>query len=228
MSTKTVYLALRLEGPLQSWGFESQYSRRNTGLFPTKSAVLGLCCAALGLPRGSDIEAGWLNRLRQTRMIVLAKPRTVSPGTRFLPIRRLTDYHTVQNTKTADGKVKNTHLTYRQYLCDAAFGVVIAGERNILNEVARALDDPVWGLWLGRKACIPTVPVFGGIFENKIAALNILIGDKPLANFTHQEEVDNFEAGRDTLPDEPVSFGSEQRPRTYAPRRVRTIEATVE
>ncbi len=41
------FLALRLEGPLQSWGFDSQYSRRSTGLMPTKSALAGMCCADL-------------------------------------------------------------------------------------------------------------------------------------------------------------------------------------
>ena len=37
MSSENKYLALRLQGPLQSWGFDSQYNRRNTGLMPTKS-----------------------------------------------------------------------------------------------------------------------------------------------------------------------------------------------
>jgi CRISPR system Cascade subunit CasD len=50
MSYDNRFLALRLEGPLQSWGFDSQYNRRNTGLMPTKSAIAGMCCAALGLP----------------------------------------------------------------------------------------------------------------------------------------------------------------------------------
>lgn len=224
MSTDTDHLSLRLEGPLQSWGYDSQYSRRNTGLFPTKSAILGLCCAALGLPRGSDIEAEWLKNLRSMRMLVLAKPRLGGQGAKSLPVRRTTDYHTVQNTKTADGKTKDTHITYRQYLSDAAFGAVLTGKRSILEEVAHALEDPVWGVWLGRKACIPTTPIFGGLFDTQDEALSVLIGDEPLSNFSYQVEVDYFEEGGDSLPDEPVSFGSEQRPRAYVPRRVRVFE----
>ena len=60
MSSENNYLALRLQGPLQSWGFDSQYNRRNTGLMPTKSALAGMCCAALGFGRGSDEEQAFL------------------------------------------------------------------------------------------------------------------------------------------------------------------------
>ena len=43
------YLLMWLEGPLQSWGDRSRYSRRETQLFPTKSGVYGLILCALGL-----------------------------------------------------------------------------------------------------------------------------------------------------------------------------------
>ena len=46
MSSENKYLALRLQGPLQSWGFDSQYNRRNTGLMPTKTP-LPECAAPL-------------------------------------------------------------------------------------------------------------------------------------------------------------------------------------
>src|SRR5574340_968300 len=42
------YLLLWLEAPLQSWGSDSKFGRRDTQTFPTKSGVLGLVCAALG------------------------------------------------------------------------------------------------------------------------------------------------------------------------------------
>lgn len=226
MSTNIAYLALRLEGPLQAWGFDSQYSRRNTGLLPTKSAILGMCCAALGLPRGSDVEADQLEQLRRTSMLAVSIPRTIGRSGKPLPVRRTMDYHTVQNTKTAEGKIKDTHLTYRQYLCDAAFGVVLTGERELLDHVSRALDDPIWGVWLGRKACVPTAPVLGGVFPSESEALRVLIGDAPLRQFTHQREVDTFKGGGDTLPDQPLSFDPENR--AYTPRRVLTVEAKIE
>ena len=56
MSSETAYLALLLDGPLQSWGFASRFQRRTTGLHPTKSGVVGLICAAMGLAKGSPDE----------------------------------------------------------------------------------------------------------------------------------------------------------------------------
>lgn len=218
MSSDKSSLALRLEGPLQSWGFDSQYNRRNTGLMPTKSAIAGMCCAALGLPRGSDKEMEFLASFRTVRMTAIAIPRRLK---KELPVRRLQDYHTVQNTRRASGAINNDCvLTHRQYLTDAAFGVLLEGDAVLLGEIATALADPVWGIWLGRKTCIPSAPVFAGLKDNRDEALRLLIGEKPLESFTRQEEVENFADGRDSLPDAPVSFATERR--LFSPRGVKT------
>ena len=220
MSYDNRFLALRLEGPLQSWGFDSQYNRRNTGLMPTKSAIAGICCAALGLPRGSGKEQDFLTSFRSVRMTAIAIPR--QGAKKELPVRRLQDYHTVQNTKTADGKNKDCHITHRQYLTDASFGVLLEGDAVFLGEIATALADPKWGIWLGRKTCIPSAPVLAGLEENREDALRFLIGEKPLESFTRQEEVETFIEGRDSLPDTAVSFAIERR--LFSPRRVRTLQ----
>ena len=222
MSYENSFLALRLEGPLQSWGVDSQYNRRNTGLMPTKSAIAGMCCAALGLPRGSDKEQGFLAAFASLRMTTIAITRF---GTKNeLPVRRLQDYHTVQNTRRASGAINNDCvLTHRQYLSDAAFGVLLEGDANMLGNIASALADPVWGVWLGRKTCIPSAPVLAGLKGDRDDALRLLIGEKPLESFTRQEEAENFVDGRDSLPDTPVSFATERR--LFSPRRVRTKQA---
>ena len=152
MSSKN-YLALRLVGPLQSWGFDSQYNRRNTALMPTKSAIAGLFCAALGFSRGSDKEKEFLDKFRTVKMTAIAIPRNGLK--KELPIRRMEDYHTVQNTKKAAGGIKDCHITHRQYLCDASFGVILEGAPSLLIEIANAFDNPVWGIWLGRKPAFP-------------------------------------------------------------------------
>lgn len=222
MSSDKRFLALRLEGSLQSWGFDSQNSRRNTGLMPTKSAIAGMCCAALGLPRGSGKEQDFLTSFRSVRMTAISIPRK---GTKKeLPVRRLQDYHTVQNTKTADGKNKDCHITHRQYLTDSSFGVLLEGDAVFLGEIAAAIADPKWGIWLGRKACIPSAPVLAGLKENREDELGLLIGEKPLKSFTRQEEVETFIEGRDPLPDTRVSFAIERR--LFSPRRVRTFQGT--
>jgi CRISPR system Cascade subunit CasD len=84
--------------------------------------------------------------------------------------------------------------------------------------------DPKWGIWLGRKTCIPSAPVLAGLKENRDDALRLLTGEKPLESFTRQEEVETFIEGRDSLPDTPVSFAIERR--LFSPRRVRTLQGT--
>ena len=221
MSSEKCFLALRLEGPLQSWGFDSQYNRRNTGLMPTKSAVIGMCCAALGLPRGSNDETELLSAFLTVRMTAIAIPRWINQ--KVLSIQRLQDYHTIQNTRKAGGGIKDCHITHRQYVTDAAYGIILEGDAPLLHKTAKALANPKWGIWLGRKTCIPTAPVFAGIKQDRNEALALLIGTKSLSTFTRQEEVADFSEGRDSLPDTPVSFAIAGR--KFAPRRVRTIQA---
>ncbi len=228
MSSENKYLALRLQGPLQSWGFDSQYNRRNTGLMPTKSALAGMCCAALGFERGSDEERTFLADFAEMRVTAIAIPRMVesnftnATGKTKLSVRRLQDYHTVMNTKKADGKTKPCHITHRQYLTDASFGVLIEGNAVLLEQIADALADPKWGLWLGRKTCIPSAPVLAGLRNTRVDALKLLIGEEPLESFTRQEDAESFAEGRDSLPDQPVSFASDRR--EFAPRRIRTFQ----
>lgn len=228
MSNETNYLALRLQGPLQAWGFESQYNRRNTGLLPTKSGLLGMCLAALGVDRGSEEEKDLLEKSMGLRLLVVAVPRTVKRyGDKpdVLPVRRITDYHTVQNTKTAEGKTKDTHLTYRQYLCDSSFACVLSGDAELIRQFEEALENPRWGIWLGRKSCIPTAPIFAGVFPSEQAALDKLLESRSVEEFTRQSEVERFEEGTDSLPDQPLCFAAPDGIRKFAPRRVSLKEA---
>ena len=57
-------LLLRLAAPLQAWGADSKFETRKTNREPTKSGVIGLLAAALGLRR-DEREA--LARLAQLR-----------------------------------------------------------------------------------------------------------------------------------------------------------------
>ncbi|WP_328760532.1 type I-E CRISPR-associated protein Cas5/CasD [Streptomyces sp. NBC_00271] len=76
----TFTLLARLAAPLQSWGAVSRFSHRDTHTRPTKSAVIGMCAAALGHDRTTS-----LGPLADIRFAV----RADRPGT---PVR---DYHTV-------------------------------------------------------------------------------------------------------------------------------------
>jgi len=226
MSNKT--LALRLSGALQSWGYNSEYTYRNTGLFPTKSAVLGLCCAAKGLNRGSEEERDFLETVADSSMTAIALPRTRMAGEKPRPInvRRIEDFHTVENTKTASGKKKdNAVITYRQYLCDADFVVLLEVDAKIADDLENKLSDPEWGIWLGRKSCIPSAPIFAGVFSNVDDVCRELLGGKELKHFTYQKEVVAFEQGTDTLMDIPIDFAIDRRERGQ--RRVKICEAEI-
>ncbi|PKN40123.1 MAG: type I-E CRISPR-associated protein Cas5/CasD [Deltaproteobacteria bacterium HGW-Deltaproteobacteria-18] len=222
MSVDIGVLALRLEGPLQSWGCHSQYNRRDTGLIPTKSGIAGMCCAAMGHVRGSVAEQVFLESFNILAMTAFAIPR--ERHTQEIPVRRLTDYHTVQNTRTADGKNKDCHITQRVYLLDASFGVLLEGDNAFLKPLTQALADPVWGIWLGRKTCIPSAPVLVGLFNTQDKAVQALVGKRTLSSFTRQQDVSDFADGRDSLPDKALSFESSAR--RFAPRRVWLIQRT--
>ncbi len=161
-------LALYLDAPLQSWGYQSRFDRRTTLSYPTRSGVLGMICAALGIDR---FDSTALRRFDGLRITVLC----------FGGRARLRDFHTVGGgydrklekqhlPVTADGKLGNTMVTLREYLQDARFGVLLEADPVLLEEIGSALEDPKWGIWLGRKSCVPATPVCQGFFPSVAAA----------------------------------------------------------
>lgn len=228
------YLALFLDAPLQSWGFASRFQRRTTGLHPTKSAVIGLICAAMGLAKGSAEEQEALEWLASLGMTSIAMPR--------YDVRRMEDFHTTGGgydkktqaqfipRKASGGPCDNPTISRRQYLADARFGVILAGDRALLERVAVKLQDPVWGVWFGRKNCIPAEPILRGLFDEERKAQRALIGDRSIEEFTIITDVERFEDGTDSLSDHPVSFGdatsSGPDKRQFAVRRIKVTPAT--
>ena len=174
-------LLLRLEGPLQSWGVRSRWSRRDTGPEPSKSAIIGLLGCAAGILRPNWRSGTEPDRtLEQWDNALLFGVRIDRQGTIE------TDYHTVQGRHwQANGKMKtassvsgtkpdkaereppHTEVTWRDYLHDAAFIVALAvkpehreGNRDLLDQLEKHLKKPKWPLYLGRKACVPSRPIF--------------------------------------------------------------------
>lgn len=131
-------LLIKLEGPMQSWGYRSRFDYRDTALEPTRSGVVGLICAAMGIARGEDIS-----RFDAVRMGV----RVDREG------RPECDYHTALDVIKADGSGTDTVVSRRDYLADASFTVGLESpDKGILEDIARALRNPRWPLFLGRKA----------------------------------------------------------------------------
>ncbi|HOJ68780.1 MAG TPA: type I-E CRISPR-associated protein Cas5/CasD, partial [Candidatus Hydrogenedentes bacterium] len=141
-------LLIRLEGPFQAWGLaESRFAIRRVAPAPTKSGVIGLLCAARGIAR-SEATPEVMKPMASLKMAV----RVDRPGTRWL------DYHTVGaggiSRRSAEGGLRHgeTMLTLREYLGDASFLVALWGEPALVAQLHAALLNPVWPLYLGRRA----------------------------------------------------------------------------
>jgi CRISPR system Cascade subunit CasD len=134
---------------MQSWGTTSRFDQRDTGKEPSKSGVIGLLAAALGIDREN-----WTDLEPLTHLSVGI--RHDRPG---VPKR---DYQTAQHIISADrSKIHETAVTTRDYLADAAFLVGLAGaDRALLERANYALRNPTWFLALGRKSYVPSETIW--------------------------------------------------------------------
>lgn len=163
------FLLFQLYGPLASWGDIAVGEVRPSFDRPSKSAIIGLLAAALGLKRDQDDDH---RRLASSFQFAV---RLDAPGV------YLHDYHTVQIPEgadvrnlptrtdeinfTKDGKSKlGTVLTYRDYYSDMLATVCLWQHLKVessycsLSKLAAKLKEPVFTLYLGRKSCPPALP----------------------------------------------------------------------
>ncbi|MFN9916640.1 MAG: type I-E CRISPR-associated protein Cas5/CasD, partial [Pirellulaceae bacterium] len=160
----TSTLLIPLVGPLQAWGVDARFDLRQTGREPSKSGVLGLCCAALGRDRTESIEdlAGLLFGVRVDSDGHLSR-----------------DFHTAENVIGAGETKLRTVVSDRWYLAHAAFLAGFEGPAALLNTIHTALQHPHWALSLGRKSCPPSIPPgSGGVIA--LPLQEALLGHPPL------------------------------------------------
>lgn len=143
----TATLLIPLVGPLQSWGLDSRFDQRHTATEPSKSGVIGMCCAALGRDRSEPIDdlADLLFGVRVDRQGLLSR-----------------DYHTAKDVIGASGNDQRTVVSNRWYLVDAAFLAGLQGSEPLLQAIHAALQKPHWPTHLGRRSCPPTYPPGSG------------------------------------------------------------------
>lgn len=228
------FLLLWFEAPLQSWGADSRFGRRDSLPFPTKSGVTGLILCAMG---ASGEQTELLARLADLRQTVISYLRQ-DGGTQREPL--LQDFHmvgsgydekhpwqTLHIPKTVEGKKAvggGSKMTYRYYLQDAKFAAIVEVPGDLAPTMANALQNPTYDLYLGRKNCVPTDFVYRGVFPDERAALDaaaILATEKKL-----REEFRVVPGETDgetmTLNDIPVQFGIQK---VYRDRRVTRLQA---
>lgn len=202
-------LILALDGPLQAWGVDSRFTRRETENAPTKSAVVGLLASAMGRTREDS-----LNDLAALRFGV----RTDQQGS------RLRDFQT-----EIDWRTGRAHpLTERFYLQDYKFLAAVEGPRDLLDALDFALRKPANSLFLGRRSCPPARRVSLGLTEE---TLNDALANAPwiaaewfrrkLGSEVHlpiQRDASPGESPDRLVRDMPVSF--DPRHRRYALRPI--------
>ena len=206
---------LRLEGPLQSWGTRSRFPHRDTEREPSKSGVLGVVAAALGMPRDDDAR---LATLAVAHMGVRAD-RDGGP---------LEDYHTAGAGRFAGEEHRvfgsgDPVITRRDYLTDASFLVALGYEDGALAaEIDRALGAPHWPLFLGRRACPPSLPVRAGLVDGAPeAALRSALWPSPVPPAEQVRLMLECVPGEgEPRQDQPLSF--RMHARHFARRFVRT------
>lgn len=209
-------LLLTLAGPMQSWGSRSRFTSRATELAPTRSGVIGMLAAALGLERTAPLD-----RFETLRFGV----RVDQPGT----VER--DFQTARQLDTG----KAMPLSNRYYLADAAFLVGVEADDSFVDELTHAVRHPVFSLYLGRRAFPPAGPIPA---ERSPHPLAQALREAPWqAAAWHQRrhrvstahlelllDAEPGEAGTETVRDVPQSF--DPRRRDYGWREVRrdTVE----
>lgn len=196
-------LVLRLAAPMQSWGTDSRYETRRTERIPTKSGIVGLIAAALGLQRNDDISF-----LRELEIGI-----------------RVDQAGTVQKDFQTASNPHNSYITYRYYLSDAAFVVGISSpSKDLLEQIENALKKPVFPLYLGRRAFPPTLPLI--LRPTADLSLQEALIQAPYQGKntgTPTVELPIFMTGTEgnfvkRVLDDPITFGERQR--EYAPRYI--------
>jgi CRISPR system Cascade subunit CasD len=195
-------IALRLEGPLQSWGGPVAGDTRTSLDLPTKSGIVGLLGACLGVAR-RDVAP--LVALHATLALGVRVDRRGTPGIDFQTVLRV--------------EGGNPTLTPRHYLYDASFAALLverapdpsleAPARAVLphpeaaapapevvvrqatlEALLHALRYPRYAPCLGRRACVPSVPV--------LARDEVLVADDWPGLFAQVPRADRGE-GRDVF-----------------------------
>lgn len=169
------YLALYFSAPTISWGTSSKFDTKSTDEYPSKSAIIGMICTALG-KSGEQIE--FLKLLNEEINFNVYC---------FSDIHYMTDFQTIgcgydRNTywerqmipHKMDNKDSKPQLINKEYLVGQKYGIIISSENeDLINEIGNGFKHPIWPIFFGRKCNIPDSRIFKGYYSSENDALNI-------------------------------------------------------
>jgi CRISPR system Cascade subunit CasD len=165
------FIAFRLYGPLAAWGDIAVGEQRPTTPHPSKSAVLGLVAAALGIrrdddPRHAALAGGYGFAVRVDAVGVPLRDYHTSQ--RASSIARLHHLQT-RRDELADRQNLATVLSTRDYRADALYTACLhyrrASRAPTPQDIAAALHRPIFALYLGRRSCPLALPLTPRVLE---------------------------------------------------------------
>ena len=159
------YLTINLQGVMQYYASTNGFAVSVSGGYyktehcPTKNALAGMIGCVMGIPRRDSR----LDDLLDLDM----KYRTLQKG---IVIRDFQTVRGMQNknnpnelykfTTVEEGKKDGPIVKTVEYLCDYAFEAYIGSEdEDLLKKIREAFWMPVWDPYLGRKNCLPSIPI---------------------------------------------------------------------
>ena len=177
----TTHLILDLESPLMAFGGETIDNLGVIRPFPAASMLTGLLANALGWRR---VEREQHQDL-QDRLVFAARiDREPRGGLSIQDFQSAAINNTEQSWTTRGrpegrgGGTYQNHLRYRDYYADTRVTVALrlesADRDPTLDGLAEALQEPARPLFIGRKPCLPSAPLFGGFSEGETALAALL------------------------------------------------------
>jgi CRISPR system Cascade subunit CasD len=162
---------LRLDAPLMSFGNATVDHHNRTDTLPGRSMLAGLMANALGYERRDEASLQQLqSRIRHAaradrRGSQVVDFQTVDFGPAGSSASHLgwTTRGRLEERKGGDAS-EGTHIRLRHYLADSVVTVALTldpvDEDPSLDRVSEALRAPRRPLFLGRKCCVPSGPVW--------------------------------------------------------------------
>jgi len=198
---------------MQSWGTRSRFSHRDCGHEPSKSGVVGLLAAALGVRR-DDTRS--LARLAALTMGVRAD-REGLVAVDFQTAGGGTAGGKRYGVANARGGRFGTVTSTREYLADASFLVALSGDSCLLREADEALRNPCWPPYLGRRGYVPAMPPGLGLMPGRPGEVLARISwrrrapGERLPDIGLRVTMDTADGDGDPRRDIPVSFRPDDR-----------------
>ena len=162
------FLLFTVHAPMSAFGDVVMGRHRSSWDRPSKSGMLGLAAAALGIDRADNTGH------RQLHEGLGFAVRSDALG------ESMTDFHTVQVGQGVNAKRALTRRdelavakiatlpTYREYRSDAVHTIALWRRAEVgwaLQEIANALREPRWALYVGRRCCPLSLPLNPEILE---------------------------------------------------------------